>query len=119
MKIDIKSPKVFTPAILFTLAALLVPVGNKNALMMAAIGFTILNYIIITYFTNIKTMTTADVIVPVLLFLALMPGVLLTIPPGSRGLFMSQQSSTTADLVHGVVYAVVYAFLRGNFPSVY
>ena len=39
-----------------------------------------------------------------LLFFVLSPGVLLTIPAGSRGLFFSCQTSVTAALVHAVVF---------------
>lgn len=42
-----------------------------------------------------------------LLFFVLSPGVLLTIPPGSRGLFLSGQTSVTAALVHAVVFVAV------------
>ena len=42
-----------------------------------------------------------------LLFFVLSPGVLLTIPPGSRGLFLSCQTSVLAALVHAVVFVVV------------
>jgi len=64
-------------------------------------------------------MTTADILVPLSLFVILMPGVLLTIPPGSKGLFMSGQTSMSAVAVHTLVYAVIYAFLRSSFPSYY
>jgi hypothetical protein len=42
-----------------------------------------------------------------LLFFVLSPGVLLTIPPGSRGLFLSGQTSVLAALVHAVVFVAV------------
>jgi len=42
-----------------------------------------------------------------LLFFVLSPGVLLTIPSGSRGLFVSGQTSVVAALVHAVVFVVV------------
>jgi hypothetical protein len=47
-----------------------------------------------------------------LLFFVLSPGVLLTIPPGSKGLFMSGQTSVVAALVHAVVFIVVGHMLR-------
>ncbi len=47
-----------------------------------------------------------------LLFFLLSPGVLLTIPPGSKGLFMSGQTSVVAALVHAVVFIVVGHMLR-------
>ena len=60
-----------------------------------------------------------NVIVPVILFVLLSPGLLLTIPPVSRGLFMSCETSTLAIIVHAVVFAIVYSFLRRTFPEYY
>jgi Protein of unknown function (DUF3339) len=42
----------------------------------------------------------------VALFVLLSPGFLLTIPAGSKGLFMSGQTSVAAVLVHGLVFAL-------------
>ena len=42
-----------------------------------------------------------------LLFFLLSPGVLLTIPPCSKGLFMSGQTSILAAAVHAVVFVIV------------
>ena len=45
-----------------------------------------------------------------LVFFLLSPGVLLTIPAGSRGLFASGQTSLLAAAVHAVVFvAAIYA----------
>jgi hypothetical protein len=41
-----------------------------------------------------------------LLFFVLSPGVLLTIPAGSKGLFMSGQTSLAAAAVHAVVFVI-------------
>ncbi len=52
-----------------------------------------------------------------LLFFLLSPGVLLTIPAGSRGLWMSGQTSVTAAAVHALVFVVamyiLYPYVRG------
>jgi hypothetical protein len=52
-----------------------------------------------------------------LLFAVLSPGLLLTLPPGSKGIFMSRQTSLLAVLVHAVVFylALMYlpAYLEG------
>jgi hypothetical protein len=53
------------------------------------------------------------------LFLALSPGMLLTIPSGSKGIFMSGQTSTVSALTHTIVFAVVFALLRKQFPTFY
>jgi len=42
-----------------------------------------------------------------LLFFLLSPGVLLTIPPCSKGLFVSGQTSVLAAAVHAVVFVIV------------
>jgi len=42
-----------------------------------------------------------------LLFFVLSPGVLLTIPPCSKGLFLSGQTSLLAAAVHAVVFVIV------------
>jgi hypothetical protein len=61
----------------------------------------------------------ADVLVPVLLFVLLSPGVLLTLPPLRKGVFMSHETSLTSVLVHALVFAVVYMGLRKTFPKYY
>lgn len=47
-----------------------------------------------------------------LLFIVLSPGLLLTIPAMTRGLFMSRQTSVIAILVHAVVFYMLAYFLR-------
>lgn len=64
-------------------------------------------------------MIDANVIVPVLLFVLLSPGVLLTLPPLSKGVLMSGQTSTVSVLVHAVVFGLVYYLLRQTFPKYY
>lgn len=50
-----------------------------------------------------------------ILFVLLSPGVLLTIPMGSRGLFMSGQTSLIAAIVHAGVFLIVGALLKPVF----
>ena len=64
-------------------------------------------------------LTRTDLIVTTTLFMALSPGMLLTIPPGSKGFFMSGQTSPQAALIHTVVFALVFALLRKQFPQFY
>jgi hypothetical protein len=52
-----------------------------------------------------------------LLFIVLSPGVLLTLPPLSRGIFMSGQTSLMAVIVHAVVFCLAYAYLKPMFVS--
>ena len=52
-----------------------------------------------------------NVIIPVLLFILLSPGVLLSLPPGS--------SHLVQVLAHAVVFGAVYTGLRMVFPQYY
>lgn len=61
-------------------------------------------------------LTQNDLLVTTALFMALSPGMLLTIPPGT---FMSGKTSQTAVLVHTIVFALVFALLRKQFPKFY
>jgi hypothetical protein len=75
-------------------------------------------YLVATFLLKV-TLRPADLIVPAVLFVLLSPGVLLTLPPGSRGVFMSGQTSLIAVGVHTLVFALVFSFLRKNFARVY
>lgn len=46
-----------------------------------------------------------------LFFVLLSPGVLLTLPPKSKGIFMSGQTSMLAVLVHAVVFYIVLQYV--------
>lgn len=46
-----------------------------------------------------------------LLFFVLSPGVLLTLPPGSRGVFASGQTSIIAAAVHALIFMVAIHLL--------
>lgn len=124
--IDITSPKVYTPALLFAiLNSGLVMFMQKNgqnvlggALLINAVIFALLYYVIMKFLLK-RSLTRADILVPLVLYIVLTPGVLLTIPPGSRGLFMSGQTSTPAVAVHTLVFAVVFGLLRKQFASYY
>jgi hypothetical protein len=48
----------------------------------------------------------------VVLFILLSPGIVLTLPPGSKGIFYSGQTSVVAAAVHAVVFAVILAYRR-------
>lgn len=60
-----------------------------------------------------------NILVPTLLFIILSPGLLLTIPPQDKGLFMSGQTSVISILVHSVVFAVLFFLLRKFFSQYY
>ena len=61
-------------------------------------------------------LTQADLLMTTSLFMALSPGMLLTIPPGQ---VMSGKTSQFAIVTHTIVYAVVFALLRKQFPKFY
>jgi hypothetical protein len=52
-----------------------------------------------------------NIVIPVLLFILLSPGVLLSLPPGA--------GKTTQVATHAVVFAAVYYGLRKTFPQYY
>lgn len=123
---DVTSPKVLTPALLFgVLSSGIVFFMQKNGsnvfgsvLVINALIFALVYYLL-SRFVLKRSLTRADIVVPLLLFIILTPGVLLTIPPGSKGLFMSGQTSGPAVAVHTLVFALVLSLLRGSFPQYY
>jgi hypothetical protein len=56
-------------------------------------------------------MIDANVIVPMILFVILTPGLILALPPG--------QSLLVQSVTHAVVFGVVYWGLRQTFPQYY
>lgn len=132
--IDPMSPKVVTPAVLFALLSpgvLLqipdrVPLLNKGALMTGSMStqsvlFHSLVFLIV-YRMVAKmrgiVLKPADLVVSTVLFVLLSPGLLLSVTP--RGVkFQSGRTSLVAVLIHALVFALVFAFLRSRFPQVY
>ena len=127
---DITSQKVAIPAALFLALSpgVLVTTAGKNVKFMngktnqMAIFFHALVFFLV-YSLIARAMglvlTKTDLIVTTSLFLALSPGLLLTLPPGSGGVFRSGQTSIPAVLTHAIVFAVVFALLRKQFPQFY
>jgi hypothetical protein len=127
---DISSHKVAVPAALFLALSpgVLVTTAGKNikfrngktdqmSVMFHALVFFLVYSLIARAMGLVLTKT--DLLVTTSLFLALSPGLLLTIPPGSGGLFRSGQTSIPAAVTHAVVFAIVFALLRKQFPSFY
>ena len=125
---DITSQKVAIPAALFLALSpgvLLTTNGSKVTFMnrktnQSAIFFHALVFFLV-YSLIAKAMglvlTRTDLVVTTVLFLALSPGLLLTLPPGSGGVMRSGQTSLEASLTHAIVFAVVFALLRRQFPQ--
>lgn len=124
---NVTSPKVAVPAALFIALSpgmLLKTTGTKISFKNVstdrmAVFFHALVFLIV-YSLVARAMgvvlTRNDLLVATTLFMVLSPGMLLTIPPGK---FMSGKTSRPAILTHAVVYAVVFALLRKQFPQFY
>jgi hypothetical protein len=52
-----------------------------------------------------------------ILFFLVSPGVLLTLPPGSRGVFMSRQTSLLAAAVHAIVFIFLTRYIVEGFTA--
>jgi hypothetical protein len=127
---DITSNKVAIPAALFLALSpgvLVTTTGTKVAIAngktsQAAIMFHALVFFLV-YSLVAKAMkivlTRTDLLVTTALFILLSPGLLLTLPPGAGGVFKSGQTSIAASLTHAVVFALVFAILRRQFPQYY
>ena len=127
---DISSSKVSVPAALFLALSpgvLLTTDGQRVTFMngktdQMSIMFHALVFFL-TYSLIAKAMglvlTKTDLIVTTVLFITLSPGLLLTLPPSSGGVIKSGQTSIQAVLTHAVVFAVVFALLRRQFPQFY
>lgn len=87
---------------------------DKMSVLFHALVFFLV-YSLIAKATGIA-LTKTDLLVTTALFIALSPGMLLTIPPGE---FMSGKTSHMAIIAHTVVFAVLFAFLRQQFPQMY
>jgi hypothetical protein len=127
---ELTSQKVAIPAALFLALSpgVLVTTAGKNVKFMngktnqMAIFFHALVFFLV-YSLVARAMgvvlTKTDLLVTTSLFLALSPGLLLTLPPGSGGVFQSGQTSISAALTHSIVFAIVFALLRRQFPQFY
>ena len=127
---DITSQKVAVPAALFlalspgvlvTTAGKDVKFMNGKTSQMAVFFHALVFFLVFSLVARAMglVLTKTDLLVTTTLFIALSPGLLLTIPPGSGGLFQSGQTSIPAAVTHAVVFAVVFALLRKQFPQFY
>ena len=127
---DITSQKVALPASLFLALSpgiLLRTNGSKITFRDGLTGRTAVLFHALVFFLAFSliakalglVLTQADLIATTTLFIILSPGILLSIPPGSKGLFMSGQTSVQSAVVHAVVFALAFALLRKQFPQYY
>ena len=126
--IDITGPKVLIPAALFVALSpglLLQLPGTKFQSGMTSMTSVLFHMFVFIVIYSILArllkivLTPADLIVTGVLFAILSPGMLLTLPPRSGGVFMSGQTGVAPVFVHTLVFALVFAFLRKQFPAVY
>ena len=124
---DFTSPKVLVPAILFALLSpgmlLSLPslklASGQTSLASVGIHALVLGlvYWLIVKFGLLKTtLTQADLVVPVLLFILLSPGVLLSLPSLK---IASGTTSVPAVAIHTFVFILLFAVLRSRFPQYY
>ena len=127
---DLTSQKVAIPAALFLALSpgvLLTTDGKKIAFrngktnQMAVFFHALVFFLVYSLIAKAMglVLTNTDLLVTTALFLALSPGLLLTLPPGSGGVVRSGQTSLPAALTHAVVFALVFAILRRQFPQFY
>ena len=127
---DITSQKIIIPASLFLALSpgiILRTNGTKVSFRDGLTGRTAVLFHALVFFLAFSliakalglVLTHADLIVTTTLFIILSPGILLSIPPGSKGLFMSGQTSVQSAVVHAVVFALAFALLRKQFPQYY
>jgi hypothetical protein len=127
---DITSPKVALPATLFlalspgvllTTTGKDVKFGNRKTSQMAVLFHALVFFLVFSLVARAMNLvlTQTDLIVTTALFVILSPGMLLTLPPGSAGVFTSGQTSLNASIAHALVFAVVFALLRKQFPQFY
>jgi hypothetical protein len=127
---DVTSPKVALPAALFLALSpgvLLTTTGKNVAIMnrktsqMAVLFHALVFFLVFSLVARAMNLvlTQTDLIVTTALFIILSPGLLLTLPPGSSGVFRSGQTSVAAAVTHSLVFALVFALLRKQFPQFY
>jgi hypothetical protein len=127
---DITSQKVAIPAALFLALSpgmilktngSKISFGNVSTDRMSVFFHALVFFLVFSLVAKAMgiMLTKTDLLVTTTLFLALSPGMLLTIPPGKGGLFTSGETSQVAILAHTVVFAVVFALLRKQFPQFY
>ena len=127
---DLTSQKVAIPAALFLALSpgvLLTTDGKKIAFrnaktnQMAVLFHALVFFLVYSLIAKAMglVLTKTYLLVTTTLFLALSPGLLLTLPPGSGGVVRSGQTSLPAALTHAVVFALVFAILRRQFPQFY
>jgi hypothetical protein len=127
---DVTSQKVAIPAALFLALSpgmilktdgCKLSIGKMDTDRMSILFHSLVFFLVYSIIANTMgiVLTKTDLLVTTGLFIALSPGLLLTIPSGKGGMFQSGVTSTRAILTHTIVYAIVFAILRKQFPQFY
>lgn len=127
---DLTSQKVALPAALFLALSpgmilktdgSKISFGNVSTDRMSVFFHALVFFLVYSLIAKAMgiVLTKTDLVVTTVLFMALNPGMLLTLPPGKGGVLSSGQTSQAAILTHTVVYAIVFALLRKQFPQFY
>lgn len=125
--LDITSPKIALPSALFLILspgmflqipdkipgrdtnAIMTGKTSKKSVVVHAIVFALAYYFIAKQMGIV--LVPNDIIVPTILFLLLNPGMFFSLYAG--------QSYISSVLMHTLIFAVVFAFLRKTFPKYY
>jgi hypothetical protein len=60
-----------------------------------------------------------NIIVPVILFILLSPGFIITLPSTEKGFYMSRETSIQSIFFHALVFSLIYFLLRKFFADYY
>lgn len=125
--LDSTSPKILIPAALFTALSpgmllqlpdttnLATRRTSRESIFFHALVFVVV-YSLVARVMGISLKQT-DLIVPAILFILLSPGMLLQLPDTNN--LMTGRTSVQSILVHTLVFSLVFAFLRRQFPQFY
>jgi hypothetical protein len=109
------SEKLVIPTALFSVLSPGILLGTQGNLRDTVIHACVLVVLWrITALEGKLELSQNDMIIPASLFVLLSPGILLTLPAGVRGVM-----NYNAVLVHTLVFLMVYAFIRFNFPTLF
>lgn len=104
----------------------LMNLGTRNTNLQVVMFHALVFFIVYSLVAKMMglVLTRNDLIVSTVLFMLLNPGMLLTLPPvdGSltaKNTLMTMKTSRPAILLHAMVFAVVFAMLRKQFPQFY
>ncbi len=104
MFIDITGPKVIIPTLIFMALNFQ---GIRPDLLHVSIFVPA--YFLVAKMNGIQ-LTVADLVVPTMLYMLLSPGVIFQVP---------SSGGVPALLAHTLLFATLFAFLRGQFPRYY